>query len=246
MGLATQFSDSSPKLTTCCGSPAFHSPEIVLALSRPPGEITYWGPELDIWCIALTVLRCWTGKRYPFGTTHKSLDVMRGRVQDLFAWITGELMSRVDEAKREEGRRLREWLWAFVDFDSGRRRGAFDRFDVGDEVRDRLIEFGKDRDCRFSVSRLVFLRRRVDFLVPLSPQLNNALSTTARPSIPCLCIFPLFFHYPTGCLTVTGPNGTLLLQLPPWSSETLPVNLPQKSFLFSKSVFFFFSFQPSL
>ena len=58
LGLATQFSASEPKLTTCCGSPAFHvspmktrggdradeqSPEIVSALAKPPGVVTYYG-----------------------------------------------------------------------------------------------------------------------------------------------------------------------------------------------------------
>lgn len=43
LGLATHFSASEPKLTTCCGSPAFHSPEIVNALNHRPGEVTYYG-----------------------------------------------------------------------------------------------------------------------------------------------------------------------------------------------------------
>lgn len=30
LGLATQFSASEPKLTTCCGSPAFHVRDSVL------------------------------------------------------------------------------------------------------------------------------------------------------------------------------------------------------------------------
>lgn len=41
-GLATHFSDRQPKLTTCCGSPAFHAPELFLSLKSPPGSVRYW------------------------------------------------------------------------------------------------------------------------------------------------------------------------------------------------------------
>lgn len=99
LGLATRFSMSQPKLSTCCGSPAFHvrsprthfqayvlifsqSPEIVMALSRPPGEITYYGPELDIWCIALTLLSLLLQVRFPLGPKHTSPYVMRERAMD--------------------------------------------------------------------------------------------------------------------------------------------------------------------
>lgn len=33
-------------------------------------------PELDIWCIGLTLLSLLTGRQYPIGTSHKYLDVM--------------------------------------------------------------------------------------------------------------------------------------------------------------------------
>ena len=80
-GLATHFSRSYAKLTTCCGSPAFHCPEIVAALSRPLGSVTYWGPEVDAWTCGLTLLRCLSGIRYPLGTTHTSPASMGVRAQ---------------------------------------------------------------------------------------------------------------------------------------------------------------------
>lgn len=48
-GLATHFSWRQPKLTTCCGSPAFHAPELYLSLKSPPGSVRYWvgACELD-------------------------------------------------------------------------------------------------------------------------------------------------------------------------------------------------------
>ncbi|KAJ9125329.1 hypothetical protein QFC22_000286 [Naganishia vaughanmartiniae] len=82
LGLATRFAASAPKLTTCCGSPAFHSPEIVQCLNNPPGVYRYYGPELDIWCIGLTMLALLTGRRYPIGTSHTHLEVMAHNVKE--------------------------------------------------------------------------------------------------------------------------------------------------------------------
>lgn len=39
-------------------------------------------PELDIWCIGLTLLSLLTGRRYPIGASHKHLDVMARAVQE--------------------------------------------------------------------------------------------------------------------------------------------------------------------
>ena len=80
-GLATHFSRSHAKLTTCCGSPAFHCPEIVAALSHPLGTVTYWGPEVDAWTCGITLLRCLSGIRYPLGTSHTSPASMGVRAQ---------------------------------------------------------------------------------------------------------------------------------------------------------------------
>ncbi|WFD43237.1 hypothetical protein MPSI1_001896 [Malassezia psittaci] len=80
-GLATHFSKSRAKLTTCCGSPAFHCPEIVTALLQPPGSMSYWGPEVDAWTCGVTLLRCLSGIKYPLGTSHSSPQAMASRVK---------------------------------------------------------------------------------------------------------------------------------------------------------------------
>ncbi|KAI3628559.1 hypothetical protein CBS14141_000262 [Malassezia furfur] len=80
-GLATHFSKSRAKLTTCCGSPAFHCPEIVTALTQPPGTMAYWGPEVDAWTCGVTLLRCLSGIRYPLGTSHPSPQSMANRAK---------------------------------------------------------------------------------------------------------------------------------------------------------------------
>ncbi len=86
-GLATHFSKSEPKLSTCCGSPAFHCPEIVKALASPPGAVQYWGPEVDAWTCGITMLRVLTGVRYPLGASHASLRSMAMRAQRAVAMI---------------------------------------------------------------------------------------------------------------------------------------------------------------
>lgn len=80
-GLATHFSKSRAKLTTCCGSPAFHCPEIVTALTQPPGSVSYWGPEVDAWTCGVTLLRCLSGIRYPLGTSHATPQAMASRAK---------------------------------------------------------------------------------------------------------------------------------------------------------------------
>ncbi|PKI84615.1 hypothetical protein MVES_001765 [Malassezia vespertilionis] len=82
-GLATHFSKSRAKLTTCCGSPAFHCPEIVAALASPPGYVAYWGPEVDAWTCGMTMLRCLSGIRYPLGTSHTTSAAMASRAKQV-------------------------------------------------------------------------------------------------------------------------------------------------------------------
>ena len=91
-GLATHFSKSQPKLSTCCGSPAFHCPEIVHALASPPGAVQYWGPEVDAWTCGITMLRVLTGVRYPLGAAHASLRSMAIRAQRAVAMIADPKM----------------------------------------------------------------------------------------------------------------------------------------------------------
>lgn len=86
-GLSTHFSEKEPKLSTCCGSPAYHSPELWLGLRSPAGTVRYYGPEIDVWCCGVTLLRCLTGKRCPVGTSHASLAHLGEKVTDALLTI---------------------------------------------------------------------------------------------------------------------------------------------------------------
>lgn len=110
-GLATHFSKSEPKLTTCCGSPAFHCPEIVKALASAPGQVTYMGPEVDAWTCGVTMLRCLTGARFPLGASHSSLRAMAIRTQRAVAAIQDAPM--------------RERVAALLDMDGPKRMRKF-------------------------------------------------------------------------------------------------------------------------
>ncbi|CAD6976548.1 unnamed protein product [Tilletia controversa] len=128
-GLATHFSRSEPKLSTCCGSPAFHCPEIVKALASPPGSVMYWGPEVDAWTCGITMLRCLTGVLYPLGAQHTSLRSMHIRAQRSVAMVSNPS--------------LREKVAKLVDMDSVKRMRYFQEMNaeqerlLGEPQRDR-------------------------------------------------------------------------------------------------------------
>lgn len=115
-GLATHFSSSAPQLATCCGSPAYHSPEIWRGLRdrNSSSSKAYWGPEIDVWCVGLTILRCLVPERYPLGIGHTSLQSLADKV------VTALL--QVKDAS------IRQVLATFLQLDGYKRMRAFDRF----------------------------------------------------------------------------------------------------------------------
>ncbi|PWN43892.1 hypothetical protein IE81DRAFT_329092 [Ceraceosorus guamensis] len=126
-GLATHYSKSEPKLSTCCGSPAFHCPEIVKALASPPGAVSYWGPEVDAWTCGVTMLRCLTGVRFPLGANHTSLRSMSIRAQRAVATIAdAPLRDRVSALLEMDGAR-RMQRFAALAADLEREQGEPDR-----------------------------------------------------------------------------------------------------------------------
>ncbi|KAK0547681.1 hypothetical protein OC846_004769 [Tilletia horrida] len=128
-GLATHFSRSEPKLSTCCGSPAFHCPEIVKALASPPGTVMYWGPEVDAWTCGITMLRCLTGVLYPLGAQHTSLRSMAIRAQRSVSMVSNS--------------GLREKIGKLVDMDGVKRMRYFQEMNdeqerlLGEPLRER-------------------------------------------------------------------------------------------------------------
>ncbi|ORY31407.1 hypothetical protein BCR39DRAFT_526549 [Naematelia encephala] len=203
LGLATHYSASEPKLTTCCGSPAFHSPEIVHALNRPPGEVTYYGPELDIWCIALTLLSLLLDVRFPLGPSHKSRYVMQERVRDRLQELDELYVqsspwrvlrnARLSDAQKShemlEWRRVRRAMSDFLDIDGVRRMASFQRYQVGPRVQERVAQHAQVEAER-EFKSVTFIPSEVKFTLPLflespspiiPPPPTTTPATTAGP-----------------------------------------------------------------
>ncbi|CEQ42533.1 SPOSA6832_04355, partial [Sporobolomyces salmonicolor] len=157
-GLATHYSASEAKLTTCCGSPAYHSPELWRGLREPSGSVRYWGPEIDIWCTGLTLLRCLTPNKYPLGISHTSLQSLADKVVDA-------LLAVPDSS-------IRQTLAGFLLINGTRRMEAFDRYCLALAQRDidnpNVEEFGARERKEFKSTTFV--------PTDLSHRLNLALA----------------------------------------------------------------------
>ncbi|BGP11479.1 pheromone-regulated protein prm10 [Rhodotorula toruloides] len=130
-GLATHFSSSTPKLTTCCGSPAYHSPELWRGLRDKSGSSRYYGAEIDIWCTGLTVLRCLSTNRYPLGLGHQSMQELADKAVDALLAV--------------EDAQIRQVLAGFLHLDGVKRMRAFDRFceTLPQRLKDRAAREGR-------------------------------------------------------------------------------------------------------
>ena len=81
----------------------------------------YWGPEVDIWCVGLTVLRCLTPHKYPLGINHSSLAAIQHRVTDSILTVANP--------------EFRRMLTGLLDLDGDRRMANFTAL-----VRERNLE----------------------------------------------------------------------------------------------------------
>ncbi|UZJ56733.1 hypothetical protein CBS101457_006053 [Exobasidium rhododendri] len=172
-GLATHYSKSEPKLSTCCGSPAFHCPEIVKALASPPGSVMYMGPEVDAWTCGVTMLRCLTGLRFPLGASHSSLRGMAIRAQRAVATIEDE--------------DLRRKVGALLDMDSVKRMKKFEEL-VAEQKKKEVGEVPKEVK-KFKSTTFIPVEPTYSIKLPLlAPHLvnNDAFALNANGSdTPC-------------------------------------------------------------
>ncbi|WWC70647.1 uncharacterized protein I206_104598 [Kwoniella pini CBS 10737] len=195
LGLATRFSASEPKLTTCCGSPAFHSPEIVNALARPPGEVTYYGPELDIWCIALTLLSLLLQVKFPLGPKHTSPYVMGQRVRDRLQELdemypphapwrpppsrTSESSDVDYNLEKKEWSRVRKAMRDFLEIDGRVRMHKFGLYELGGKIKQRVADWDeKEQSRRFKSTS--FIESEIKYTLPIYLDDHQPIGTKGK------------------------------------------------------------------
>lgn len=152
------------------------------ALNHPPGVISYYGPELDIWCIALTLLSLLLQLRFPLGPSHQSRYVMAERVLDRLQELdeyyppdapwramrnTGRSFDEAEQTfERRAWRRVRRAMKDFLEIDGVKRMESFAKYEIGEELRGRLGSWkgGKAGD---SFKQVSFVPSEVKYTLPL-------------------------------------------------------------------------------
>jgi hypothetical protein len=174
----------------------------VTALAHPPGVITYYGyapvstlvhdrsqaltarPELDIWCIALTLLSLLLRVRFPLGPTHTHHSIMRSRVLDRLQELdvvyppsqpylnipnSQYLTKGAKEHEIREWRRVRRAMRDFLEIDGRRRIRKFAEYQVGQQVQRRVENFDLEgqMDTAGAMKSTSFLPCEIKYTLPL-------------------------------------------------------------------------------
>jgi hypothetical protein len=129
--------------------------EIVDALQNPPGTRTYYGPELDIWCIGLTILSLLTGRKYPIGTSHKSPTIMARGVEECLIEadrsVTQKSYERtggdLNDAEWDEWVYVKRTLEGFMRVDGDERMRNFADYQVGRFWKEDAALMSSVKDC---------------------------------------------------------------------------------------------------
>lgn len=93
------------------------------------------GPEVDIWCTGLSILRCLSPNKYPLGISHSSINALSDKVVDALLAIEDESMRRV--------------LAGLLQMDGPKRMRSFEEYCKREEVVRRSKE-GSVSDSPFA------------------------------------------------------------------------------------------------
>lgn len=117
-------------------------------------------PELDIWCIALTLLSLLLRLRFPLGPHHTHHSIMRSRVLDRLQeldelyppktpWIhlpnSNHLTLAAREYETREWKRVRKAMYDFLEIDGKKRMRKFGQYQIGEKVSRRVGDFEMDQ-----------------------------------------------------------------------------------------------------
>jgi hypothetical protein len=138
-------------------------------------------PELDIWCIALTLLTLLLRLRYPLGPHHTHHSIMRSRVLDRLQeldelyppkspWISMPNSHHLTQAQREfqtkEWKRVRKAMWDFLEIDGKRRIRKFGQYQIGEKVEKKVECFESEKEGE-GMKSTSFIPTDIKYTLPL-------------------------------------------------------------------------------
>lgn len=151
----------------------------VLSVARLHAKLTIFlsqGPEVDIWCLGLTLLRCLTPNKYPLGISHSSIFALSDKVVDALLAVRDEPLRRA--------------LAALLQMDGEKRMRAFEKFCIQRESLKRTeaeraneAEEGKEEEEEVIVKKKEF--KSTTFIpTERTHSLDLPLSPTASAYVP--------------------------------------------------------------
>lgn len=155
------------------------------ALSLPAGEVTYMGPELDIWCLALTMLSLLLQVRFPLGTHHTSLSEMGRNVQECLQQLDSTYpAAALKPEEQQDWAVVRRGVEAFLRIDGEDRMDGFAAYHLGDRINDRVATFGDLNRHQNAVRSTSFMPTEVKYTIPV--YLDPATEEAAAMSLALL------------------------------------------------------------
>lgn len=143
-------------------------------------------PELDIWCTALTMLSLLLDLRFPLGSSHKSIHVMRERSLDRLQeldelypsptpWsrlaLPADLTEQQQEVEIASWRKVRRALRDFLEMDGVKRMAYFEAYQVGQQTADRVARHMQERAGGFR--DISFIPSGIKYTLPLHLALDD-------------------------------------------------------------------------
>jgi hypothetical protein len=168
-------------------------------------------PELDIWCIGLTILTLLLGRKYPIGTSHKDIGLMKYSVQLCLHEVDQLYPPLSVEGQPEDVDdwiQFRRALEGFLTIDGVQRMRNFEGYQLGPQMNRSLSVFAKSagsRTCESSCQHET--GSRTDRLGP-SLQSRAYSFTQQKSSIPSLYTSRPFQSHPrrpqSRCIITSG------------------------------------------